>query len=193
MNFSSHDSVWGSVKNDCRMKAQEGKGWFIISVWKHTLQLGILEAFYFSQLLWQSVWSEETPDNLSASASQQEKDKGVTDDKYGILLTLLNLTSVKTSHYKGWIGRKPQNVFFFPSGNLIWVCGRDRIFFIGCTQFLPLSFSQSKTGHAKLTGLHVHDKEMSSLFWQSAQGIAGKQLCILKKHNLQGEQNRLVA
>lgn len=108
--------------------------------------MGILEAFYFSQLLQWSVWPEETPDNLFVSASRQEKNKGVTDDKYGSLLTLLNLTSVKTLHYKGWIGRLPQNGFAFPSGNLTQVHGRDRIFFTGCTQFLPLSFSQSKTG-----------------------------------------------
>lgn len=86
------------------MKAQEKKGWFILSVWKHTLHLGILEAFYFSQLLRWSVWPEETPDNLCVSASQQKK-KGVTDGKYGILIILLNLTSVKTVYYKGWIDR----------------------------------------------------------------------------------------
>lgn len=102
--------------------------------------MGILEAFYFSQLLRWSVWPEETHDNLFVSASQQEKNKGVTDDKYGILLTLLNLTSVKTLPYKGWIGRQPQNGFAFPSGNLTQVCGRDRIFFHWLHTISPIIF-----------------------------------------------------
>lgn len=40
---------------------------------------------------------EEPVGYLYISAFQQ-KNKGVTDNKYGILLTLLELTSVKTSH-----------------------------------------------------------------------------------------------
>jgi len=42
------------------------------------------------------MWLEEAVDYLYVSAFQQEKFKDVTNDKYGILLTLLNLTSLKT-------------------------------------------------------------------------------------------------
>lgn len=49
---------------------------------------------------------EETVDYLHVSDFQQKKNKDVvTDDQYGILLTLLNLTPVKNLHFcEGWIG-----------------------------------------------------------------------------------------